>query len=100
MRYSSLPCTKCGGGTFSLPKMKIITPYTFSQDKYCPKCGEALVKNCMVCHGTGKKSFLPYFYGDKYCSECGRELEPPDDTCSACDGSGEIYSNHHFCIHK
>ena len=96
-------CFACGQGgiqTINLKIKPIIVPHKISSN-YCSKCGKTLRVKCNSCNGTGKKSALFIYTSlnkpDKYCHECGRELEPPDDTCTACDGEGEVYSDH-YCF--
>ena len=96
MRDTFGPCSECGGGSFVLSKINFTSTNFLTQDNYCSKCGDSLVSTCISCNGTGNKITL-FLNRDKYCSKCGREIEPPDSTCSACNGKGEIYSKHHFC---
>jgi DnaJ-class molecular chaperone len=102
MTYNLGPCSKCGGVGISLPKIRInpIKPIGLfnTSDNYCSKCGKSLVSRCFACNGTGRKMTFAYISRDRYCSECGRELDPPDDTCSSCDGTGEVRDTHHYCF--
>ena len=91
------PCSRCGGG-FNVPFRPIQpTNPISSTDNYCSKCGKTLVSKCVSCNGTGRKPMFRSISMDRFCSECGREVEPPDDTCMACGGTGEGYDTRHRC---
>lgn len=102
MAYNYGYCSKCGGGGIFLPPIKPTKPILLSKisNNYCSKCGKSLVRKCFSCNGTGlNKSPINFIMmRDRFCSECGREFDPPDNTCSSCDGTGEIREPFHYCF--